>query len=274
MLMRKIFTFILTLIALMGLGMTAHADNTETLLTTITATGKTTYSQSVEGVVTVTPANIEYYDNTYGWLWDGTITVEPMEGYTITKCRFIQNDKTPLDDDLAPFSIVMSMGNIYPCSVITSAGQKGGGMMDGVTSIEVYGYVTPTTYSVNLSGGANATASGGSTSQSGLSGAMNTVTYTANSGYYFENFNEIESNGVTCKKTDDATVTVSGTPTADVTITVPDAVSENGEGSTAGVENVQSENVQGAKAIKYIRDNHVYIEKNGEIFTLTGSKVK
>ncbi|MBQ2591473.1 MAG: hypothetical protein II569_07055 [Paludibacteraceae bacterium] len=147
-------------------------------------------------------------------------------------------------------------------------------MMDGVTSIEVYGYVTPTTYSVNLSGGANATASGGSTSQSGLSGAMNTVTYTANSGYYFENFNEIESNGVTCKKTDDATVTVSGTPTADVTITVPDAVSENGEGSTAGVENVQSENVQGAKAIKYIRDNHVYIEKNGETFTLTGSKVK
>lgn len=269
--MKKIFTFILTLIALMGLGMTAHADNTETLLTTITATGKTTYSQSVEGVVTVTPANIGHYEDTDGWLWNGTITVEPVEGYTITKCRFIQNSKTPLDDDLAPFSIVM---NSSKCSVITSTGQKVGGLMDGVTSIEVYGYVTPTTYSVNLSGGANATASGGSTSQSGLSGAMNTVTYTANSGYYYENFNEIESNGVTCKKTDDATVTVSGTPTADVTITVPDAVSENGEGSTAGVENVQSENVQGAKAIKYIRDNHVYIEKNGETFTLTGAKVK
>ena len=113
------------------------AVKVETLLTTITATGKTTYNQSKEGVVTVTPANIEYYDDTYGWLWNGTITVEPMEGYTITKCRFIQNSKTPLDDDLAPFSIVM---NDFSCSVITSTGQKGGGDMDGVTSIEVYGY--------------------------------------------------------------------------------------------------------------------------------------
>jgi len=84
------------------------AVKVETLLTTITATGKTTYSQSVEGVVTVTPANIDHYDDTYGWLWNGTITVEPVEGYTITKCRFIQNAKTPLDDDLAPFSIVMN----------------------------------------------------------------------------------------------------------------------------------------------------------------------
>jgi hypothetical protein len=138
--MKKIFTFILTLIALMGLGMTAHADNTETLLTTITATGETTYSQSVEGVVTVTLTNIRFYDDTYGWLWDGTITVEPVEGYTITKCRFIQNAKTPLDDDLAPFSIVMNDDDFECCSVTTSTGQKGGRDMDGVTSIEVYGY--------------------------------------------------------------------------------------------------------------------------------------
>lgn len=112
----------------------------ETLLTTITATGKTTYSQSVEGVVTVTPANIECYDYEYGWLWNGTITVEPMEGYTITKCRFIQNSKTPLEDDLAPFSIVMNDDDMECCSVTTSTGQKGGRNMDGVTSIEVYGY--------------------------------------------------------------------------------------------------------------------------------------
>ena len=116
------------------------AVKVETLLTTITATGKTTYSQSKEGVVTVTLANIQYYDNEYGWLWNGTITVEPVEGYTITKCRFIQNSKTPLDDDLAPFSIVMNDDDFECCSVTTSAGQKGGRDMDGVTSIEVYGY--------------------------------------------------------------------------------------------------------------------------------------
>lgn len=116
------------------------AVKVETLLTTITATGETTYSQSKEGVVTVTLANIQYYDNEYGWLWNGTITVEPVEGYTITKCRFIQNSKTPLDDDLAPFSIVMNYDDLECCSVTTSAGQKGGRDMDGVTSIEVYGY--------------------------------------------------------------------------------------------------------------------------------------
>ncbi len=115
------------------------AVKVETLLTTITATGQTTYSQSEEGVVTVT-LNTRFYDNDYGWVWDGTITVEPVEGYTITKCRFIQNAKKPLDDDLAPFSIVMNNGGFECCSVTTSTGQKGGRDMDGVTSIEVYGY--------------------------------------------------------------------------------------------------------------------------------------
>ena len=115
------------------------AVKVETLLTTITATGKTTYSQSEEGVVTVT-LNTRWYDDEYGWVWEGTITVEPVEGYTITKCRFIQNAKTPLDDDLAPFSIVMNDDDMECCSVTTSTGQKGGRDMDGVTSIEVYGY--------------------------------------------------------------------------------------------------------------------------------------
>ena len=85
---------------------------------------------------------IAFDDGTYGWLWNGTITVEPVEGYTITKCRFLQNATTPLDDDLAPFSIVMDDDG-YGCSVITSTGQQYGGIMDGVTSIEVYGYATP-----------------------------------------------------------------------------------------------------------------------------------
>lgn len=126
-----------------GISMTAYAAPAETLLTTITATGINTYSQSEEGVVTVTLTNIEYYHDTYGWLWNGTITVEPVEGYTITKCRFIQNAKRPLDDDLAPYSIVMNEDDWENmCSVITSAGQKGGRDMDGVTSIEVYGYAT------------------------------------------------------------------------------------------------------------------------------------
>jgi len=112
------------------------------LLTTITATGKNTYSQSVEGMVTVTLNNIDKYNSNYGWLYKGTIIVEPVAGYTITKCRFIQNSQN-LDDDSAPFSIVMDSYDqmyMYPVSVTTSTGQKGSWDMDGVTSIEVYGY--------------------------------------------------------------------------------------------------------------------------------------
>ncbi len=82
----------------------------------------------------------------------------------------------------------------------------------------------PAGYSVTLSGGANATTSGGATSQTGLTGAMTTVTYTANTGYYFAEFADITDNNITATRTSSTVVTVSGTPTADATITVPDAV--------------------------------------------------
>ncbi len=81
----------------------------------------------------------------------------------------------------------------------------------------------PAGSSVTLSGGANATLDG-ATSRTGLTGAMTTVTYTANTGYYFEEFADISSNGITARRTSSTVVTVSGTPTADATIMVPDAV--------------------------------------------------
>ena len=86
--------------------------------------------------------------------------------------------------------------------------------------------VNPATYNVLLTGGSNATISGGSTSQSELSGAMETVTYTANSGYHFADFTDITQNGITVTKTSDSVVTVSGIPTADVNIVVPDAIAK------------------------------------------------
>ncbi|WP_026510264.1 Ig-like domain-containing protein [Butyrivibrio sp. LC3010] len=82
----------------------------------------------------------------------------------------------------------------------------------------------PAGYSVIFFDGANATTSGGATSQTGLIGAMTTVTYTANTGYYFAEFTDITDNGITATRTSSKVVTVSGTPTSDATITVPDAV--------------------------------------------------
>ena len=79
---------------------------------------------------------------------------------------------------------------------------------------------------VNLTGGANATTSGGATSQTGLTGAMTTVTYTANTGYQFPETSDLytTTKGITVERTSDTVVTVSGTPTdIEVNVTVPDA---------------------------------------------------
>lgn len=80
-------------------------------------------------------------------------------------------------------------------------------------------------YNVTLSGGANATTSGGATNQTGISGEMETVTYTAKSGYKFPETSDYfkTTNGITVARTSDTVVTVSGTPTADIEMTVPDA---------------------------------------------------
>ena len=105
----------------------------ETLLTTITPTGKGSYSETTAGVVTVTPSNVRRYDSTYGWLWggSGSVTVEAKEGYTITKCVFKQNAKTPVTITTSPFAITFD--EEWGRCVQNDD-------MDGVTSIEVYGY--------------------------------------------------------------------------------------------------------------------------------------
>ena len=126
---------ILTLVALLAVTTGAWAQ-TETLLTTITPTGKGSYSETKSGVVSVTATNVTSYDDTYGWLFFdvGSLSVTAEEGYTINKCVFRQNNKQPITDTEAPFEIHFSDGC---CTEDTNWD------MDGVTSIEVYGYVTP-----------------------------------------------------------------------------------------------------------------------------------
>ena len=121
---------LLTLVALLAVTTGAWAQ-TETLLTTITPNGKTTYSETTAGVVTVTPSNVGNYSENYGWLWykAGSLTVEAKEGYTITKCVFKQNSKTPVTITTSPFAITFD----------GSGDCEQNDDMDGVTSIEVYG---------------------------------------------------------------------------------------------------------------------------------------
>ena len=140
---RVLLSFLLTLAMVIGfmpgMCMTAHADNTEELLTTLTFGGSSTYSETKSGVVSVTATNVTSYDDTYGWLFFdvGSLSVTAEEGYTINKCVFRQNNKQPITDTEAPFEIHFS----YGCCTAN-------GDMDGVTSIEVYRYVTPTTVDV------------------------------------------------------------------------------------------------------------------------------
>ena len=117
----------------------------ETLLTTITPTGDGTYSETTAGAVTVTPAGSFFYSgSSYGWRWDsyGSLTVTANEGYTITRCVFIQQGKNQsVTISEAPFELNFEE---FVCLENTS--------MDGVTSIEVYGTApaAPAGYAVSL----------------------------------------------------------------------------------------------------------------------------
>lgn len=92
-------------------------------------------------------------------------------------------------------------------------------------------------YNVTLAGGANATASGGATTQNAISGAMDPVTFTANSNCFFPATHDAygTKNGVKVEVSQNQkTVTVSGTPTDNVSITIPDAHSHDFTYSAAG----------------------------------------
>ena len=145
MLMRqKVFS----ILALLLMAATGAWAQTETLLTTITPTGNTSYSETTTGVVTFTPSGLFVYSEEYGWIALGScsLTVEAKEGYTITKCVFKQNDRTPVTITTSPFAITFADGKC-----VEDAKQ----MMDGVTSIEVYGPASAaaTGYTVSLKDG-------------------------------------------------------------------------------------------------------------------------
>lgn len=91
-------------------------------------------------------------------------------------------------------------------------------------SFESKTFTLKPTYSVTLTGAANATASGGTRTQAVISGReMSPVTFTANEDCYFEPFEDIRSNGITVTRNNKTTVTVSGTPSDNTSIEVPNA---------------------------------------------------
>ena len=262
-----IISFLLTMAMVVGLmsgiSLTVYAAPTEELLTTITATGKEQASYSVENVASVsfsytTNGYSSYLNNgkaNWGWWGYGWIaTVTPADGYTITKCVFYDNKDRTATDSEAPFVVETTEEDKTPQvngTPILAYQSK------GITKIEVYGYATPTaTHSVTITAGDHMTktAGSGAASQTGLSGAMTDVVYTADDGYYFpENYSVAAVNGISVTRNSYTQITVSGTPTADAAIaltaptakTTPDApttaaatdctTADNNDGTLTGV---------------------------------------
>ena len=148
-------TRILSIVTLLLMAATDAVAQTETLLTTITATAKEQASYSTANVATVSFSYTAYgssaYSDNWGWWGYGwAATVNAAEGYTITKCIFYDDANRTATDSEVPFVVETTeedktpQVNGTPILAYTSKGIK---------KIEVYGYVTPTTYAVTLADG-------------------------------------------------------------------------------------------------------------------------
>ena len=133
---------LLSLLVLLMTAATGAVAQTETLLTTITATGKEQASYSTANVATVSFSYTAYGSSAYaanwGWWGYGWIaTVNAAEGYTITKCVFYDDANRTATDSEAPFVVETTeedktpQVNGTPILAWTSKGIK---------KIEVYGY--------------------------------------------------------------------------------------------------------------------------------------
>ena len=125
---------------------------TETLLTTITATGTEQASYSTANVATVSfsnlPDNSSHYTANWGWWGYGlTTTVTAAEGYTITKCVFYDNDGATATDSTDPFIAETEEQNKKPK---VNGAAFGAFTSAGIKKIEVYGYVTPTEPAIDV----------------------------------------------------------------------------------------------------------------------------
>ncbi len=137
---------LLSILALLLMAATGAMAQTETLLTTITATGKEQANYSTANVATVSFSYTAYGSSAYlaNWGWWGygwSATVTAAEGYTITKCIFYDDADRTATDSEAPFVVETTEEdktpkvNGTPILAYTSKGIK---------KIEVYGYAVPT----------------------------------------------------------------------------------------------------------------------------------
>ncbi|MBE6819054.1 MAG: hypothetical protein E7517_07875, partial [Ruminococcaceae bacterium] len=153
------------------------------------------------------------------------MTINARKGETITKVVLTYStgdNKNTLFASAGTFDGDATFSNINAQQVTISSREN-----VNISGVTVYFEGNLNNPTVTLTGGANAKSSGGLSTQSYLPGAMDTVTYTALADATFPEFETYTLNGVTVERTSEKVVTVSGTPTANTAITVPDAESSS-----------------------------------------------
>ena len=135
------------ILALLLMAATSAWAQTPTLLTTIEAADNSDFtsgSKTFDNIATVTfSADVEH-QTIMGWFRaatgvnsETTITVTPVEGNTITSCKFYTTSESA-EDTQSPFEINMKEEEgTYFVSFFVNGNEIGG---SGVTKIEVYGY--------------------------------------------------------------------------------------------------------------------------------------
>ena len=135
---KKIFS----IIALLCMAVSGAWAQDEELLTTILNSSDMSFksgSKTFDDKVTVTfSAAVSNEGDQWGWFsYNGvTLSVTPVQGYTITSCRFYCNSGNALDET-KPFEAVLGDGGNHTFVNGSNIGDW------GVTKIEVYGYETP-----------------------------------------------------------------------------------------------------------------------------------
>ena len=139
---------LLSLLVLLMTAVTGAVAETETPLTTITATGKEQASYSPANVATVsfsyTAGGSSAYLANWGWWGYGWIaTVTAAEGYTITKCIFYDDANRTATDSEAPFVVETTEEDKTP-RINGTPIDGGNNWSKGIKKIEVYGYFNVT----------------------------------------------------------------------------------------------------------------------------------
>ena len=138
---------VLSIFTLLLMAATGAMAQTETLLTTITATAKEQASYSTANVATVSfsctqNGSLSYLANWGWWGYDMTLTVTAAEGYTITKCIFYDDANRTATDSEAPFVVETTEEDKTP-RINGTPIDGGNNQSKGLKKIEVYGYATP-----------------------------------------------------------------------------------------------------------------------------------